>query len=129
MIFLDSSFWYNLFRPSEKLHSKSLELLNLCDEYNSVKVINSVVLSETLNKSKKYKLTPSEIFDIFKDHVNIVYLSKEDYLEALYLNKQYNDSVNYSDCVILKTMMDLKITDIISFDSDFDKINGINRIC
>ena len=37
-------------------------------------------------------------------------------------------SVNYSDCTILKTMMDNNVSVVVSFDSDFDKINGIRRI-
>lgn len=36
--------------------------------------------------------------------------------------------VNYSDCTILKTMMDNNVSVVVSFDSDFDKINGIRRI-
>jgi len=40
----------------------------------------------------------------------------------------YNQSVNYSDCTILKTMMDNNVSVVVSFDSDFDKINGIRRI-
>lgn len=128
MIFIDSGFWYVLFKPSEKLHYKALELFEIYEEVFSIKVINSLVLSETLNKSNRFKLSPNEIFGIFKDSVDIVYLSKIDYLKALSLNNYYNDAINYSDCLILKTMMDLKINTIISFDSDFDKINGINRI-
>ena len=85
MIFLDSSFWFNLFRPSEKFHQRSIDLLKLCDEFHSVKVINSLVLSETLNKSKKYKLSPSEIFNVLKSQVNIVYISEEDLLGRIIL--------------------------------------------
>ena len=57
------------------------------------------------------------------------YLSQEDYISALSINRDYGDSINYSDCIILKTMQDLGINKILSFDSDFDKIHGITRIC
>lgn len=50
------------------------------------------------------------------------------FLDALNLNRLYGDAINYSDCTILKTMQDLNINNILSFDSDFGKIKGIERI-
>ena len=58
----------------------------------------------------------------------VVFLTDKDYNESLNLFKFYNLSVNYSDCTILKTMMDNNVSVVVSFDSDFDKINGIRRI-
>ncbi|MBQ2635258.1 MAG: PIN domain-containing protein, partial [Methanobrevibacter sp.] len=58
----------------------------------------------------------------------VVFLTSEDYNESLKLFKYYNLSVNYSDCTILKTMMDNNVSVVVSFDSDFDKIKGIRRI-
>jgi predicted nucleic acid-binding protein len=36
--------------------------------------------------------------------------------------------LNYNDCFLLTFMLKNKIKNIISFDNDFDKIEGVNRI-
>ena len=56
------------------------------------------------------------------------YLSIEDYRKAMRLYKFYNFSINFSDCTILVSMQKHGISKIITTDSDFDKIRGIQRI-
>ncbi|WP_407423832.1 type II toxin-antitoxin system VapC family toxin [Methanobrevibacter sp.] len=128
MIFLDTGFLFVLLNSSEKFHENAIEIYEFYRKLNSIKVINSVVLTEILNKSHKLNLSSSEIFDVLKKDTKIIYLSYKDFLEALNLNMLYGGAINYSDCTILKTMQDLGINNILSFDSDFDKIRGIERI-
>lgn len=128
MIFIDSGFLFILLRSSEKFHSDAVDIFNYYSRINATKVINSVVLIEILNKSKKLNLTPIEIYNAIKTDAIIVPVYDEDLKLALEINKFYNDAINYSDCTIIKTMQDLRINNVLSFDSDFDKINGINRI-
>ena len=52
----------------------------------------------------------------------------EDYVGAINLSKHYDNAINYSDFIILKSMQDKKINQIVSFDRGFDKIKGIERI-
>lgn len=59
---------------------------------------------------------------------NIHYLNEEDYKKSIELFKFYNQSINFSDCTILSTMLKNNIKNIVSFDSDFDKIKNIQRI-
>ena len=109
-------------------HNQSIKLLDLIDYEH--KVINSLVLSETLNdihRCEKRK-SLSEIYDILVETVEIIYLKPEDYIFGIDLSKNYNNAVNYSDCLILKTMQDKKINRIVSFDKGFDKIHSIERI-
>ena len=40
----------------------------------------------------------------------------------------YNNSVNYSDCLILVSMQNKRVSDIVSFDEGFKKVNGLNVI-
>lgn len=56
------------------------------------------------------------------------FLKVDDYQNAFGLFKYYNRSINYADCTILQSMQNHGITRIVSFDSDFDKIKGIQRI-
>ena len=57
------------------------------------------------------------------------FLSKEDYKKAMELFRFYNHAIHFADCTILVSMQKHGITRIVTFDSDFDKIHWINRIC
>lgn len=113
---------------NEDYHEKAHQLRPIIDKER--KLINNTVLVEVLNSLKKnnHKIEIDEIMDTLLNLDQVVFLSNEDYNESFQLFKYYNLSVNYSDCTILKTMMDNNVTVVVSFDCDFDKINGIRRI-
>lgn len=128
MIFLDSSFLISLISDKSSKHNTACDLLDLVDK--EYKLINSLVLSETLNGVYRCGKRKSlgDIYQILCETAEITFIKPQDYIEAINLSKYYGDSLNYSDCLILKTMQDKKINRIVSFDIDFDKINGIERI-
>ena len=128
MIFLDSCFLISLISDKSRKHEDALNLLDIVDYEH--KVINSLVLSETLNGIHRCEKRKSldEIYEILSQTADIIYLTQKDYLEAINISKYYNNAINYSDFIILKTMQDKRINKIVSFDSGFDKINGIERI-
>lgn len=95
-----------------------------------MKLINNTVLVKVLNSLKKndYKIEPDEIVEVLLNRDKVVFLTDKDYGEILKLFKYYNLGVNYYDCTILNTIMDSTLSVAVSFDSDFDKIQGIIRI-
>ena len=128
MIFLDSTYLIGLMSDNDDYHEKAHQIRPVIDRER--KLINNTVLVEVLNSLKKnnHKLELDEIMDALLGLDKVVFLTDEDYDESFKLFKYYNLSVNYSDCTILKTMMDNNVSVVVSFDSDFDKINGIRRI-
>lgn len=127
MYFIDSSFLISLLTENEKNNEHSCEISENIHEY---RVINNVVLSETLNGIRRYEKRADlkTIYNIIVDVTEIKYLTKSDYEDAVTTYSYYNGSINYSDCLILKTMQDNNINKILSYDNDFDKINGLQRI-
>lgn len=126
MIFLDSSYLIALFIKSDKNNQRAKELKPYLSEK---RVINEIVLTETLNTfSKRFNVNTNNVFKLLNKTNEIVFLEKEDYLDAMDLCDYYNNAINFSDCIILSTMQKLRINKIASFDKDFDKINTINRI-
>jgi len=93
-------------------------------------IINSTVLVEVLNRLKKseYSQIRDNVIDLLYSMDHIHFLKPEDYNISLDYCKNYDFAVNYSDCTILKTIIDYNVDTIISFDTDFDKIKGIKRI-
>ena len=96
---------------------------------NEKKLINNAVLNEVLNSltriNARYDLNAILNY-LYKYEID--FLTPKDYEESINLFKYYNQSINFSDCTILKSMYENNISTIVSVDSDFDKINGINRI-
>lgn len=127
MYFIDSSFLISLLTENEKNNQHSCEISENINEY---RVINNIVLSETLNGIRRYekRVDLNKIYTIINEVMEIKYLKKSDYEEAVNIYSYYNGSINYSDCLILKTMQDNNINKILSYDNDFDKINGLQRI-
>ena len=128
MIFLDTNYINGLIikRDSHNAFSKNIRPF-LAKE---AKATNITVLVEVLNSLKVNnfngnfdaiiaKLVNLDVFD---------YLSVEDYQKAMDLCKFYNFSINFSDCIILVSMEKHRINKIVTNDSDFDKIKGIQRI-
>ena len=128
MIFLDSTYLIGLMIDNDDYHEKAHQIRPVIDRER--KLINNTVLVEVLNSLKKnnHKLELDEIMDALLGLDKVVFLTDEDYDESFKLFKYYNLSVNYSDCTILNTMMDNNVSGVVSFESDFVKINGIRRI-
>ena len=75
--------------------------------------------------------THDDLNDLFEELCSkndVVFLKNEDYLKALEINGWYGNSINYSECTIINTMMNLGIKKIVSFDKGFKKIKGYNVI-
>ena len=118
----------SLISDKSSKHADALELLKYVD--NEHKVINSLVLSETLSgiHGCEKRKSLEEIYDILCETAEIVYLKQNDYIEDITLSKYYSNAINYSEFINLKTMQDKKINKIVSFDSGFDKIKAISRL-
>lgn len=128
MIFLDTSYINGLILNKDTYASLSRSMKPILEE--ETKVTNITVLLEVLNSVDKYNFL-GDLEDLKNQLLNLNifdFLTDEDYERAFELFKFYNRSLNFADCTILQTMQNHGITRIASFDSDFDKINGIERI-
>ena len=128
MIFLDTNYINGLIIKRDSHNNFSKNIRPFLE--NETKAINITVLVEVLNSLKANNFNGN--FDaILSELVNLDifdYLSVEDYQKAMDLCKFYNFSINFSDCTILVSMEKHGINKIVSNDSDFDKIKGIQRI-
>ena len=127
MLFLDSTFLIGIILKKDTFTSKALKLIPLIKKEK--KIINSVVFNEVLNSltATNSEYDVDDVIDILLSY-EIDFLNEKDYAQAASIFKYYNHAINFSDCTIIKTMQDHQINKIVSFDNDFDKINGINRI-
>lgn len=128
MIFLDTNYINGLIIKKDSCNNFSKNIRPFLK--NDAKATNITVLVEVLNSLKKNNFNGS--FDVIVNELTNLdifgYLSFEDYQKAMDLCKFYNFSINFSDCTILVSMEKHKINKIVTNDSDFDKIKGIQRI-
>ena len=100
------------------------------DLEDEAKMINNTVLNEVLNSidSNNSKIEINYIINRLLSLHKIDFLNYDDYITSIKIFRYYNQSINFSDCTILKSMFENNINQIISFDSDFDKIKGIINV-
>ncbi len=127
MIFLDTGYFKGLIDEKDVHHETALNIKDYINSTNETTVINTTVLVETLNKTKGIEDIKG-IYDEINSENQIIHLTREDYLKSLMINGWYMNSINYSDCTIVNTMMKLKIRKIVSFDRGFEKIKGYHVI-
>lgn len=128
MIFLDTGYFKGLIDKKDAHHYDSLEIKDYILDSNETTVINTTVLVETLNKVVGINGSVKEMYDNLLDENELIPLTNADYFKSLEIKGWYSNSINYSDCTILTTMMNLGIRQIVSFDEAFKKIGWYNVI-
>lgn len=128
MIFLDTGYFRAIMDNRDIHHEEALKIEEYIDDYNETTVINMTVLVDALNWSVGTNDDLNDLFDELCSKNDVIFLKNEDYYKALEINGWYGNSINYSDCTIINTMMDLGIKRIVSFDNSFKKINGYTVI-
>jgi predicted nucleic acid-binding protein len=139
-ILLDTNYFVALLDTSDKWNKTSLEIFTALQKYNANILVTDVVLNETINvicKRMENKGRSNEITHflkiIEKQYTTdaIVWISEDIKKYHHHIMKLISDNhglLNYNDCFLLAFMQKNKIKNIISFDTDFGRIKGINRI-
>lgn len=124
MIFVDSSFFIAIADKKDQWHEKAKDI--------SIKdvVVSDLVISEVLTEIGRREggKAAHKVFNYFLDTCKIVYLEEESLLKAEEIFMKYDGRLSLADAVSITFMKDLGITRVVSFDSDFDKVQGIQRI-
>lgn len=128
MIFLDTGYFRGLMNVKDNHHEDALKIKDYLNEINETTVINTTVLVEILNRTVGSPINVKSVYDILHKENKVIQLTDNDYQKSLDINKWYGNSINYSDCTILKTMMDMGINRIVSFDGGFKNLKGYKVI-
>lgn len=128
MYFLDTGYFKGLMDSKDKNHNNALKIEEWLINSHEKTVINTTVLVETLNWSKGTKAHVQNIYNLLHENNQVIQLTGHDYLKSLEINGWFDNSINYSDCTILRTMFAMGISKIVSFDNDFKKIDTLSVI-
>ena len=129
-IFVDSSFIIALVNENDSLHESSLEYIDLIEKnecYISNLVINEVI---TVIGNKIDLETAISAFDLINDifHVINEYEIKDFNSNTMLIYEKHGTKLSFTDCSIIVDMHYHKIENLLSFDKEFKKAEGINLI-
>ena len=128
MIFIDSSFLTAYFNENDQWHKKSLRVAKSIK--NREKVISNLIISETVTNIGS--LLGGKAGNIVYNHLiknyTLIYDNKNRSNNAMKIYLKYDGVLSLADSLSIQIMKEQSITEIASFDSDFDKVNGILRL-
>ncbi|MEE9223671.1 MAG: PIN domain-containing protein [Thermoplasmata archaeon] len=127
MIFADSSFFIGLVDKKDKWHDQALAL---SESINEEMMVSDLVISEsvTLAGSRSGGKTGQKLYLFFVDNCHIEYVDEDILREGMDVFLRYDGKLSIPDSVSVVLMRRMGISRIASFDSDFDRVDGIRRV-
>lgn len=129
-IFLDSSFIIALVNDNDSLHEKALDYLELTEAnecFISNFIINEVIT--VIGNKLGLKIAIStfnllvSVFNIVNEYDNSNFNSSN-----MLIYEKYDTKLSYTDSSIIYIMKEEGINNLISFDKEFKRVEGINLI-
>lgn len=130
MIFIDTNFFIGFFIKNDFWFERASEIIK--EIPSEERIICQAVLNEiiTLLGMKSDVETCKKVYNYLKDTCTIFNENSipniNDKIMEIYMT--FNGDLSFTDSTIIESMKELGITKIITFDKDFDKVNGIQRI-
>jgi uncharacterized protein len=128
MIFADSSFFVALVDRKDQWHPASKALLPvLVDE---TIIISDLIIAEsvTIIGRRSGGKAGEHLFHYFMDNCDLVVTDEKILKGGMGVFLRYDGTLSVSDAVSVFIMEKKNINRILSFDSDFDKVEGVVRI-
>ena len=128
MIFVDSSYYIAIADTKDQWHKKALELSEYVE--NNSSVVSSFIISEVVTEIGRRSggKVAYALYNYFTDNCEIIYIDRDLLSESMEIVLKYDGTLSLADATSVTIMDNMKIGEIISFDSDFDKVDFINRI-
>jgi predicted nucleic acid-binding protein len=139
-ILVDTNCFVSLLDISDKWNKTSVEIYTELNKLSVNLLLTDIVLNEAINvickrlENKGRSNEMKEFLGLIEKKFtsdSIVWISEEIkkyHRQIIKLVSDNNGLLNYNDCFLIVYMQKNKIKNIISFDNDFDSIDGINRI-
>lgn len=127
MIFADSSFFIGIAREKDRWHK---DALRIAERNNETLLISDLIISEsvTMVGSLEVGKAGKILYEYFVDNCKIVFTDTDLLEYAMETFLMYDGTISLADAMSVEIMHEYEIDRIVSFDTDFDKVNEINRI-
>ena len=127
MYFLDTTFIVALFVANDQWHPEAMKIYK--EIKNDELVISKMVIAETVTILKN-KLKTRDIREIYRNLPHIFRVIEDSYYfdEAMEEFIKYDSKISFFDSMYVALMKRENICELISFDANFDRVDGIVRI-
>jgi hypothetical protein len=127
VIFGDSSFFVGLVDSKDQWHSRAAKLVDVLPKDI---IVSDLVVAEcvTIVSSRSGGRAALILYQYFRDSCLVEFLDSGLLDEAMASHLRYDGKLSLADCVSLTIMSRRKVSRIVSFDSDFDRVKGLERI-
>jgi predicted nucleic acid-binding protein len=127
LYFLDTTFIVGLLVSTDQWNEPAVEIYNQIK--NEELVISKLVIAETITILKN-KLSTKDIREIYRNLPNMFKIIEDtDFFdEAMEIFIKYDSEISFFDSMYIFLMKNENILKLVSFDHDFDRIDGIIRI-
>lgn len=127
MIFVDASYIIALIIEKDQWHEDAIKLLDKLKSEEKIiteaMIIESINLIGSCHGGKVGYMT----FKYIKDNFTI-FKSETLLEESLRYYLKFDGTLSLADCTAIHAMKENQILEILSFDDDFDKVDGIIRL-
>jgi len=127
LILIDSNFFIALINENDQWNKRAVEILKQIKDED--KIVADVVILESITMIGK--LFGGEIakalYDNIKDNYSI-HTTTHLYNKAMKSYLKYDGVLSLTDMLIIEYMKDIEVNELVSFDSEFDNVEGIKRI-
>jgi len=127
MIFVDANFIIATASSVDQWHDRAMKLLPKVKKEK--RIISEPIISETITLVGKFHGAKAavNVYNYIKD-THLIYKDNNLFDETLVDYLKYDATLSFADSTAITIMKELNIHKIASFDSDFDRVNGIIRI-
>lgn len=127
MYFLDTTFLVGLFVSNDQWHPQAIEIYGKIR--NEKLVISRMVIAETITVLKN-KIRTKDIREIYNNLPRLFEIIEDAQLfdGAMTEFVKYDAHISFFDSMYVFIMYEKNISKIVSFDSDFDRVDGIIRL-
>ncbi len=127
MIFGDSSFFIGWVDSADQWHARAVQLF---ESLPADIVVSDLVIAEsvTIVGSRKGGRPAHELYEYFQDSCQIEFVDPGLLAEAMMTHLRFDGKLSLADCVSVTLMGRRKINRIASFDTDFDRVKGLERV-
>jgi len=124
--FLDASFLIGFADARDKWHDRAVALRPRVRR----PLTTDLVLAEavTILGARRGGKAASVVGEFIQDNCRIEFLDAKSLSDVLREHLQYDGTLSVADAHAVWLMRSLGIREILSFDSDFDKVTGIRRV-
>ncbi len=127
MIFADSSYFIAIADRRDQWHKRAVKISKNVD--TELLVTNLVVAeSVTAVGARGGGKAGLAVYEYISDNCEVVFVTRDMLEDAMDIYLKYDGTLSVADAVTVLVMKKRGIKEILSFDSDFDKVENITRI-